>query len=109
MTKNKIIKQEYYKSSDIMDWGDKNKITVAQKDNNRQIIWLGIQGIPGLKFYLNESSEAMYVNGLGYFDLDLENTGAYITSVEIDVASAKARANNNGKGYLIIDYILQDI
>ena len=111
----KIIKQYYYKPNEIKGWinedinkdGYKQVIENDIVNSNYYITQVGIQGLPGVKFHFGSWADDLILNGLGYFDLDLTNTGAYINNVYIDIASAISRANNNPKGYLIIDLILQ--
>ncbi len=109
----KIIKQFYFTSKDIMAWepteSTKNIMEGVEIKNftNYYITQISIQGLPGVKFYFDNSADTLILNGLGYFDLDLTGTGATINNVYFDIASAQSRARNNPKGYLIVDVILE--
>lgn len=107
MASARRIKQYYFTAKDIMSWKENKVISENSTINSYYLITqVGIQGLPGLKFHLGNMRDNLYLNGLGYFDLDLEGTGAYISSIVIDRETAQARAANNPKGYLIIDLVL---
>lgn len=99
----------------------KHKLNIANENNDQtedysvilpegydKIIYVGIQGIPGIRIGLGTSTETnpIYLNGTGYFELNLENTGAFITGIYINKVDFERRVkNNNSKAYLIIDCI----
>lgn len=70
------------------------------------IVQLGIQSLPGTKFYLNDSIDPIMIGQTGVFELDLSNN-TEITSLKFDIASLKLIKANSG-AYLIIDIIYDD-
>lgn len=75
-------------------------------DNYYPILQLGIQTIPGTRFYLNDSTEAIIVGSTGIYELDL-GLNTKITKISFDSASMyKIRDNNNA--YLIVDFMYDD-
>lgn len=69
------------------------------------IIQLGIQTLPGVKFYLNNAVTPIVVGYTGIYDLDLEGI-TEITQLNFDSESIKM-INNNKDSYLIVDYIYE--
>lgn len=106
----KYIVQSYigpdgYSNIDASDTTD-YKVIIP---NGYKIIYVGVQGLPGIRIGLGSSTEtnAVYLNGNGYFELDLENTGAFLSGIYINKTDFNDRAaNTNAKGYLIIDCIM---
>lgn len=69
------------------------------------ILHLGIQSVPGLKFYLNDNLFApLYVNNSGIFEIDLTNTFGLIGTIKFDDTSLTAILPS---GYLIIDILYE--
>lgn len=67
---------------------------------------LGIQALPGTKFYLNHALEPIIIGVTGIYDLEL-NEQTQITKIQFDEESMKnIRDNNNA--YLIVDIIYDD-
>lgn len=77
------------------------------QDNN--IIYLGIQGPPGICFSLNESIDGsnniLMIGATGVFELDLENTSAYISKIEFEENIISNLIKNGQKAHIIIDYV----
>lgn len=71
------------------------------------IIQLGVQTLPGTKFYLNANTDPIIVGASGIYELDLSNTSTVITSLMFDLASLEL-ISNNPDGYLIIDIIYEE-
>lgn len=71
--------------------------------NYLPITQLGIQALPGTKFYLNNSTSPILIGSTGIYELDLEGISA-ITDLRFDQASLNA-ININPNAYLIIDII----
>ena len=65
---------------------------------------LGIQTLPGTKFYINQSQSPIIVGGTGIFEIDCTNTTAIINSIRFDKDSMTT-INNLENGYLIIDIL----
>ena len=73
------------------------------------ILQLGIQALPGTKFYLNTSPDPVIIGSTGIYELDLENQ-MEITNLIFNEASMETINNtgNSGNGYLIVDVIHDD-
>lgn len=70
---------------------------------------LGIQGLPGTKFYINDKNRigpGVLINNTGVFELDLKDN-IVIDSLLIDPQSLR-NINNNKNSYLLIDIIYED-
>ena len=65
---------------------------------------LGIQTLPGTKFYINQSLDPIIIGGTGIYELDLRNTTAILTSLRFDQDSMTTIANLDN-GFLIIDLV----
>lgn len=74
----------------------------------RSIVQLGIQTLPGTKFYLNHSIAPTIVGYTGIYELQL-NADVAITSLSFDGQSLDFIGNGNvhPEGYLIIDAIYE--
>ena len=76
-------------------------------NNYTPVVKLGIQTIPGVRFYLNGSDEAIIIGNSGLFELDLEDriqiTGLRFSPKSIDLIDSLATAN----GRLIIDIVYE--
>ena len=70
------------------------------------ILQLGIQALPGTKFYLNSSVDPVVVGFTGIYELDLENQ-AEIVKLTFNEKSLDA-IDVNANGYLIIDVLYED-
>lgn len=80
-------------------------VTGSVFDPYPRILQLGIQALPGTKFYLNNANNPVIVGSTGIYELTL--TGAtVITDLTFDNASIQAIGNNNNAS-LIIDIIYE--
>ena len=70
------------------------------------ILQLGIQALPGTKFYLNSSVDPVVIGFTGIYELDLENQ-AEIVKLTFNTKSIQA-INDNANGYLIVDVLYED-
>lgn len=68
--------------------------------NHGQISQLGIQGVPGTKFYLNNSENPIIIGGTGIYELDLGDSGA-ITAIRFDSESIDIYDNSEIERMLI--------
>lgn len=75
--------------------------------NYTPIIQLGVQTMPGTRFYLNANSDPIIVGASGIYELDLSNTSTVITNILFDMTSLEL-INKNPDGYLIIDIIYEE-
>lgn len=64
---------------------------------------IGIQTMPGVKFYLNEAKEPIMIGSTGIFELDL-NGVSEITSLKFDSNSMNL-INSSTNGHLIVDVV----
>lgn len=70
------------------------------------IIQLGIQSLPGTKFYLNDSNDPIIIGNTGIYELNLNGLSA-ITSLKFDRQSINSIATNIS-AYLIVDILYED-
>lgn len=73
--------------------------------NYLPITQLGIQSLPGTKFYLNNSNNPIIIGYTGIYELNLEGMGE-ITALSFDAKSLEA-INGNANSYLIVDIIYE--
>ena len=106
----KRIAQFYYKSD--TNANERNRPSGAQKAafidgtifaDVFPISQLGIQGLPGTKFYLNGNINPIVIGASGIYDLDIKN-GARVTDLSF-AAKSMANIENSGSGYLIVDVL----
>ena len=67
---------------------------------------LGIQALPGTKFYLNEAVDPVIIGATGIYELDLTN-GIQISKISFDPKSMEI-IKNNDNAFLIVDIIYDD-
>lgn len=70
------------------------------------ILQLGIQSLPGTKFYLNGSNNPVIIGNTGIYELDVQGL-TEINSLQFDAGSL-ALITNNATAYLIVDIIYED-
>ena len=70
------------------------------------ITQLGIQSLPGTKFYLNGSYLPIVIGYTGIYELELDNT-SQITSIRFDDESINRIAKND-ETFLIVDLIYEE-
>ena len=70
------------------------------------VLQLGVQAMPGTKFYLNESIEPIIIGSTGIYELELEK-GVQITQMKIDKRSIE-KIRDNANASLIIDILYDD-
>lgn len=69
------------------------------------IVQLGIQTLPGTKFYVNNHTTPVVVGATGIYELDIDGL-SNITDIQFDDKSLNV-INNNDSAYIIIDYIYE--
>ena len=69
------------------------------------ILQLGIQTLPGTKFYLNDNVEPIIVGFTGIYELDLDNQ-TEIVKLTFNEESMTT-IENNSNGYLIVDILYE--
>ncbi len=68
---------------------------------------LGIQGLPGTKFYLNSLTNGIIIDHTGVYELDLTNTTAIISELYFDAESLR-RISEIDNAVLIVDSLYED-
>ena len=70
------------------------------------IVKLGIQALPGTKFYLNGSEEGVIIGNSGLFELDLEDR-IQITGLRFSPTSLQNINAMGEKAHLLIDIVYE--
>lgn len=70
------------------------------------IVQLGIQSLPGVKFYLNHGTSPIILGYTGIYDLEL-NGMTEINHISF-AAESMNLINQNPDSYLIVDFIYED-
>lgn len=109
----KIRQIRYYGENNAKNYPNDISMTklvngTAFKSNNQNILisQLGIQTLPGTKFYLNDSANAIIVGNTGIYELDLEGIST-INLLKFDRGSMNL-ISQNLEAYLIIDYLFEE-
>lgn len=116
MTNSKQIFQFRYESDDntSYNWNPIKKDSDIKAPNlyrsnnvfnGLRIYQLGIQALPGTKFYINGSTAPVVIGSTGIYELDL-NSFSPITSLRFDPNSITA-INGNASATLLIDMIAE--
>jgi hypothetical protein len=77
--------------------------------NYASVSHLGIQGEPGVEFYLNHGDDPITIGPSGIYELDLEGLG-YITALKFDYSILIEKYNNediNPYHRLIVDIVYE--
>lgn len=103
----KKVKQiRYYSDDNTSNYGGptyRNLISGSVFTPYIPMVQLGIQTLPGVKFYLNGSTNPVIVGSTGIYELDVQNL-TDINSLQFDAGSV-ALIKNNDSAYLIVDII----
>lgn len=67
---------------------------------------LGIQTLPGTKFYLNGAIEPIIIGNTGIYELNVENL-TEITSLNFDYTSLKLINESPSTAYIIVDMLYE--
>lgn len=108
----KQIKQfRYFKSGSTKNYPDgvilEDFVAGTAFLNNYPIVHLGIQTIPGVKFYLNNTPNTLMVDATGIFEIDLEGK-TEIDAINFEAETFKSLIEQNNNGYVIIDIVYDD-
>lgn len=68
---------------------------------------LGIQTMPGVKFYLNNSTDPIIIGSTGIYELNVENL-TEITALSFDTASINMINQTPSTSYIIVDILYED-
>ena len=88
-----LITSEHYVNGDVFG-------------KNFPVTQLGIQALPGTKFYLNEAVDPVIIGATGIYELDLTN-GIQISKISFAHDSME-NIKNNDNAFLIVDIIYDD-
>lgn len=110
----RVVKQYRFYNAEDKTRNQPSTITIDNLVNGKvfntpscyPILQLGIQALPGTKFYLNSSIDPVVVGFTGIYELDLENQ-AEIVKLTFNKESIKT-IDSNANGYLIIDVLYED-
>ena len=69
------------------------------------IVQLGVQTLPGVKFYINNHTTPVIVGSTGIYELDVDGI-TNITDIQFDNESLNM-IDQNPNAYIIIDYIYE--
>ena len=73
------------------------------------IYQLGIQALPGTKFYLNESLDPVIIGATGIYELDLhEKSTISVLKFAPDSIERTIEAMSIGTGYIIVDIVYEE-
>lgn len=92
---NSNLKERLAKESTNLLIGGENQAPIKQ---------LGIQSLPGTKFYINESNNPVILGKTGIFELNCMDMAYSITKLTFDIESLR-RIDENDNDFLIIDII----
>lgn len=106
----KRIKQFRYYGKDNIDKNMPRQGEVFFKGNWFQNInavsHIGVQAIPGVRFYLNDSPSSLMVGQTGIYELDLGNLGI-IQSFKLDFSSLKDKEEQILEYGIIVDVVYE--
>ena len=69
------------------------------------IVQLGIQTLPGVKFYLNGANNEIIIGSTGIYEIDVSES-SQITGLSFDESSL-SMIDGSGSGYLIVDILYE--
>ena len=108
----KVMQFRYYGDSDNRNYPQVEGIESAKDAANwisgdvfksyYPIIQLGVQGLPGTSFRLNDSIASIIIGSTGIYELDVEG---YTDIRKISFDSQSLNAIKNAGAYLIVDVI----
>lgn len=103
MSQLKFKQYVYYNASSANNVGiNSNFVNTGVLQFNNAIQHIGVQALPGTKFYLGNREYPVIVGFLGFVEIDLTSLGASYSSIEFDMNSINL-INNNDSAVLIVD------
>lgn len=107
----KIGQVRFYSDKNNKNYPSASKVTRQSLQagtlfNNLNIVQLGIQTLPGTKFYLNHHATPVIIGATGIYELDLDGL-TYMNGLQFDRASLDI-INSNDAVYLIVDYVYEE-
>ena len=98
-------KRNYPPSSSTNPVTSTKLIDGSQFLGNLPIVQLGVQALPGTKFYINTAQTPIVVGATGIYEIDLSGY-ASISELKFDADSIRS-IRQSDRAYLIIDYIYE--
>lgn len=106
----KVAQIRYY--SDNNNLNQPSKVTMAKMRSGSiftdymPALQIGIQTMPGIKFYLNDATEPIIIGNTGIYELNVDNF-AQITSLNFDYVSLKM-INDSPTAYIVVDILYEE-
>ena len=82
------------------------KLVSGSLFTNFNIVQLGVQALPGTKFYLNRYNSPIIIGSTGIYELNIDGL-TYIKDLQFDETSLE-NISNNTNAVLIVDYIYEE-
>lgn len=106
---NRITQIRYYEDNSVKNYPSVENLynellTGSLFDEYAPIYQLGIQGLPGTEFYLNNALTPIIIGSTGIYELDLLNYGIEISHLNFTASSLNS-IKNNPNAYLIVDLV----
>lgn len=107
----KVAQVRYYKDNDQLKNQPKD-VTAAKLRSGSAFQpympakQIGIQTVPGVKFYLNGATDPIIIGNTGIYELNVENL-AEITSLNFDYTSLKMLNDSPSTTYIIVDILYE--
>ena len=109
---NKVTQYRYYGEKNAnnspKDVTRKNFISGEVFSNTLPILQLGIQTLPGTKFFLNNGKDPIIVGSTGIYELDLQNK-TEISSLRFDPRIFDLIEGKDTNAYLIVDIVYEEM
>jgi hypothetical protein len=114
---NKVIQYRYYGEGNTNNYPKDVSYTEFVNgqvfSNTLPILQLGIQTLPGTKFYLNGSLDPIIIGSTGIYELDLQNK-TEITGFRFDprifyIINGKDNIKSTSGTYLIVDIVYDEM
>lgn len=109
----KVAQVRYYKDGDTKNQPSGTSGVTAAKLRSGSVFseympakQIGIQTVPGVKFYLNGATDPIIIGNTGIYELNVENL-AEITSLNFDYTSLKMLNDSPSTTYIIVDILYE--
>lgn len=106
----KVAQIRYYKDNGDLNYPKSASISELRSGkifaNYMPALQIGIQTMPGIKFYLNDATEPIIIGNTGIYELNVDNF-AQITSLSFDVASLNI-INDSSTAYIVVDILYEE-
>lgn len=109
--KKKLTQFRYYGDDNEKNYPgtiDSSKLESGMAfEGKTPIVQLGIQTLPGIRFYVNANIDGSVIGASGIYEVDLTNSTGKITKLTFDPASIKT-INSCWDGYLVVDIMYEE-